>query len=336
MAMPESRAKHRDPPPIVPKELLGREFTCAACGAEQSIDWLQKQPFPKESVASTVAEGHWVPVSFSNTCEACGHRNDVVAETKEFRGGLLISADEAGREIGEISMFLLAGCGISPDKREAIETKIRMLEERLSEESGGRITAFHAKDIMDRKLWPDASFSKRLKYVRQMSHIAHTNRVSKFVTAGALWSADAGEKRYLRDQVFSAYCLRALQSTTENGITPVFAFDEVQRGKKNGWAEECMIGIRRYPLFVWYSRGAHIPDIQHISPGSTTESKLADCLAFVTAREFERRVSKHTIDADTHWYGYSQFSGYNGDGDLITSDGVGFPWKQVFGLKSAR
>lgn len=335
-AMLESKVKHRDPPPIIPKELLGRRFTCTACRAEQNIDWLQKQPFPKESIASNAGDGNWVPVSFSNTCLACSHRNDIAVERGKFRGELLISADEAFRQVGGIWMFLLAGCGISPDRRAAIEAKIGALEKELTKDSGGRLTAFHAKGIMDSKSWPEPPIAKRLKYIRRMSKIAQTNRVSKFVTAGALRTKDAAEMRYLRDQVFSGYTMRALQRSTDAGIRPIFAFDEIQLGRRNGWAEECMIGIRRYPLFVWYSRGAHVADIEHVTPGSTTESKLADCLAFVTAREFERRMLNKDVDVDTRWYGNSQFSGYNGVGDLIASDGRGFPWRHVFGLKSAR
>lgn len=334
--MSESKVKHRDPPLLVPKELIGRNFKCAACGTEQPIDWLQKQPFPKESIASDTAPGHWVPVSFSNTCRMCSRRNDVVVEAKEFKGGLQISADEASRQVDGISMFLLAGCGISPDKRASIEGKIGALEDELAKASGKRLTAFHAKDIMDSRSWPETSLVTRLKFIRQMCEIAQTNRVTKFVTAGALLTKDAAEQRYLRDQVFSAFVMRALQRSTDNGIVPNFAFDQTQAGKKNGWAEECMIGIRRYPLFVWFSRGAHIADIEHVPPGSTAESKLADCLAFVTAREFYRRVSGKSIDVDTRWYGRSLFSGYNGKGDLLYNEGRGFPWKRIFGLENAR
>lgn len=233
-------------------------------------------------------------------------------------------------------MFLLAGCGISPDKRGAIETEILELENDLASNSGGCINAFHGKDIMDRKKWPEATLSTRLKYVRRMTKIADTDRVSKFVTAGAIRGAEAVAKRLLRDEVFSAYVLRALQRCTDSGIRPTFGFDQVQLGKRNGWAEECMVGIRRHPLFVWFSGGAHIADIDHIEPGSTTESKIADCLAFVTAREFERRAVGLSIDVDTRWFGYSQFSGFDGKGDLIFSDGVGFPWRNIFGFKSAR
>jgi hypothetical protein len=336
MALSESKVKHRDPPLIVPRELVGREYACTNCGAWHPIDWLEKKPYPKDSIKSTVAVGHWVPVSFLNTCPACNQRNHLVAETKHFHGQLLISADEAGREIGDISMFLLAGCGISHDKRKSIEADVRLLERELADASGGRITAFHAKEIMDRKMWPEASLSIRIKYVRRMAKIAKTNRVSKFVTAGAVRGSDALGKRYLRDEVFTAYTMRTLQRCTDLGIRPTFGFDQVQRGKKNGWAEECMVGIRRYPLFVWFSRGAHIAEIEHVKPGSTTESKLADCLAFVTARELEQRLAKRFVDVDTQWYGYSQFSGYDGKGDLIFSDGIGFPWRQVFGFKSAR
>jgi hypothetical protein len=333
---PESKAKHRDPPLIVPEQLLGRLFKCERCGTEQPVDWLEKQPFPKESIASTVAPVQYVPISFSNNCVHCQHRNDIVAERKELRGGLLISADEASRGVADVSMFLLAGCGISPDKRAEIEAKISALESDLAHESAGTIRAFHAKEIMDQKCWANVNLSKRLKYIRRMSEIARTNRLSKFVTAGAFKGADAPLKRHLRDQVFFGYVIRALELCVASGIRPVFAFDEVERGKRNGWAEECMIGLRRYPLFVWLSRGAHIEDIQHVPPGSTVESKLADCLAFVTAREFERRVANLNVDVNTRWYGRSQFSGYNACGDLVTSDGVGFPWRQVFGLNSVR
>ena len=336
MTAPQSKVKHRDPPLIVPQHLIGCEYTCIRCGVSQPIDWLEKQAFPKESVASRVAEGHWVPVSFSNTCPACQHRNDIVAEKQVFQGAGLISADEAARNVGDVSMFLLAGCGISPGKREEVETKVRKLENDLTNDSGKRLTAFHAKEIMDMRAWPDATLAKRLKYVRRMATIARTNRVSKFGTAGAIQGGDAAAKRFLRDQVFSAYTLRALQRCTDSGIRPTFAFDQVQRGKKNGWAEECMVGIRRFPLFVWFSRGAHVPEIEHVEPGSTVESKLADCLAFVTAREFERRIAKLAVDVDTRWFGHSQFSGFDGKGDLIFSDGVGFPWRRVFGFKSTR
>ena len=178
--------------------------------------------------------------------------------------------------------------------------------------------------------------NNRLKFIRRMSRIAQTKYGTKFVTVGALRADEAAQTRYLRDQVFSAYTMRTLQRCRDSGITPIFAFDETQRGKKNGWAEECMIGFRRCPLFVWLSRGAHIADIEHVTPGSTAESKLADCLAFVAAREFERHMSKLEVDVDTRWYGSAHFSSFNGKGDLIPSDGIGFPWRQVFGFKSAR
>ncbi|WP_458388390.1 hypothetical protein [Sphingomonas sp. F9_3S_D5_B_2] len=328
--------KHRDPPPIVPEELLGREYACSGCGLNQPVNWMEKQPYPKESVAGTKAVGHWVPVSFSNTCSRCRLRNDIRADTTPRRGSLTISADEAVREVAGVSLFLLAGLGIAGDKRAVIECKVAQLEHDLARESGGTVKAFHAKDIMDRKVWPDRSLSAGLKYVRRMAKIARTNRVSKFITVGAMGTADAAQKRYLRDQVFSAYTLRTLELCTNAGVQPRFAFDQVQRGKKNGWAEECMVGIRRFPLFVWFSRGCHVPDIDHIEPGSTLESKIADCLAYITAREFERQASGLAVDVNTEWFGDTHFSGFNDGGDLIYADGVGFPWRKVFGSKGAR
>ena len=152
--MPESKANHRDPPPITPPELIGNKFVCSACSQEQKIGWHEKQSFPKESIASNAGNGHWVPTSFSNTCRTCSHSNDIIAERGEIRGHLRISADEASRKIDDISMFLLADCGISSDKRNTITTKIRMLESDLARESGGCLTSFHAKDIMSGKSWP--------------------------------------------------------------------------------------------------------------------------------------------------------------------------------------
>lgn len=333
--MSESKVNHRDPPPIIPQELLGKTFICEQCGEARVIDWQQKQPFPKDSVASKVKKGNWVPVSFLNTC-SCTHANHVKVETKEFSGSLFLSADEASRRVNDIYMFLLAGCGVSPNKQDYIADKIYALEQDLEKESEGRIKEFHAKEIMSSKSWPNATKVKRLKFIRKMSAIARSNRVSKFVTAGAIHRPTSSQMKYLRDQVFSAYTMRSLDLCTNSGIRPIFGFDETQNGKKNGWAEECMIGIRRYPLFVWHCRGAHIEDIKHVKPGSSIESKLADCLAFVTAREFDRRVSGSVMDVDTRWYARSFFSGYDAKGDLIFSDGVGYPWNRVFGLKSKR
>lgn len=117
--MSESKVKHREPPPIIPADLLEHTYTCEKCDTEQKIDWLQKQPFPKESVASDVQRGvHWVPISFLNTC-ACSHRNHIRVKKKELHRELLISADEASRPVDGIHMFLLAGCGISSKKNKS-------------------------------------------------------------------------------------------------------------------------------------------------------------------------------------------------------------------------
>ena len=189
---------------------------------------------------------------------------------------------------------------------------------------------------MDSKSWPNAKGATRLNFIHRMTWIARAKYVHKFVTVGALQTDKPAEMMYLRDQVFSAYTMRTLDSCVNFGIRPIFAFDEVKRGKKNGWAEECMIGIRRYPLFVWFSRGAHVAEIMHVEPGSTIESKLADCIAYVTAREFYLRKSGKNVDVNTQLYGYSHFSGFNGDGDFISSDGVGFPWRKIYGLNTQR
>ena len=335
--MKESKAKHRNPPKVVPTELAGRLFKCEKCGSEQPIDWFAKQPFPSESIASDVSVGFWIPISFFNKC-ACTHLNSIEIERKDTLGRMVISADESFRQLDYIYMFLYAGCGIAGDKRAGIQSKITALEKRLARDSGGLLKSFHAKSIMSSKSWPQATRAKRLEYIREMCKIAKSKYVLRFVTTGSLYTtrATAKEMKLLRDRVFSAYTIRTLERCTNGGVAPTFAFDQAQNGSKNGWAEECMIGIRRSPLFIWFTRGAHVPAIEHVAPGSTIESKLADCIAFVTAREFDCRISGKNIDVDTQWYGYSQFSGFNSQTDLIYNDGVGFPWRHVFGMKNKR
>ena len=185
--------------------------------------------------------------------------------------------------------------------------------------------------------WPDASFARRAKFIKKMAFAARSITVTKFVTAGAVYNNKTSKMhKNIRDQVFSAYVMRVLHLTRIHGIIPRFAFDQVQRGKRSGWADECMTGIRRSPFFIWASKGAHIEPIQYVEPGATLESKIADCLAFVTAREFARRFSARDVDVNSKWFGHTHYSGFNGRGDLIPRDGVGFPWKAVFGLNEGR
>lgn len=328
----ESRAAYRDPPAIVPTELLNSTFTCKQCGISCPINWFEKQAFPKESIPSNDGTGHWVPVSFLSTCGHCDDANDIPVETTRAKAKILISADEAARELQDKFYFTIAGCSVSPDIRQRTERRIKKLEKEISAESNGAITRFHAKDVMDQNAWADASLTQRLKYIKKMCKIARSLKISKFIFAGCLRNADKKQKRYLRDQVLAAYFMRVLDLATANGYRPAFAFDQVQAGKKNGWIDECITGIRRTPLFVKLARGIHIGEPDHIEPLSTLESQISDCLAYMTAREFACKIEGKSGFVPTAFFGESFFAGFNGNGDLIYRDGKGFPLAKVFGL----
>ena len=325
---------------IVPEYLQSRQYTCQACSAQQPVDWFQKQFFPKDSVASTAeVEGFWVPISFTNNCRLCGVPNFIVAEDAPVTGRLTICGDEAAREIDDLYFFLIAGCGISPDIRDRTEREIADIEGELRTRSKGRHQSFHATDLMNARLWPEVTFERRLSFLKRMCRLARSVKVTKFITAGAVrvnGQSASKAQRFVRDQVFSAYTMRVLQTVREAGFVPLFQFDQVQAGKVSGWANECMAGLRRYPLFVWFSRRAHIPGLEYIAPGSTAESKIADCLAFVTAREFLHNLNGARAYVPTSEYGRSFFSGFDGAGNLLFSDGTGYPWQRIFGIGGGR
>ncbi len=328
----KSKKKHREPPFVIPEYLQARSFDCDFCGTKNLVNWYRKQDYPKESIAAQNQSGHWVPVSFLNDCSHCHAVKQINVETKDLKAGIVVGGDEAEREFNDKYYYLISGCIISPEVRLRIENKVFDLEAKLRKESGGSIDIFHAKEIMDSRVWPGGTLAQRQKYLRKMCKIISTNRITKFNAAGCLVSASGNQRKYLRDQVFSAFYIFTLEKFTWRGWSPLYKFDQVQRGKRNGWAEECVVGLRHYPIFVELARGLHIPEPEFVEPLSSLESKISDCLAYVTAREFHCKIRGREDYVPSNQYGSAWHSGYNGRGDLIYRHAKGFPLKEVFGF----
>ncbi len=331
--------KHRTPPFIVPSDLVKMRFVCGNCHEEGLINWVERQGAPKESVKSTVQDGHWVPISFRNTCPHCEAPNEISAPAFERRAALTLVGDESYRELtykGDNLFYMcIALVGVDPGIRNEIEYGVLELEEYMRERSNGKTKAFHAKDILTTKNWPTGvSFEDRVSFIKKMCQLCSNKKVTKIVSAGCVVTSDKQrDMRHVRDEVYSSLIMYSLDRTRKAGLVPVYKFDRIQKGRESGWAKECVTGIRLYPLFVWLSARAHIPAVEFIEPLSCLESKMADCLAYVTANEFARRVSGRHPAVTSAEFGRAMFIGYNGRGDLIHEDSTGYPLERVFAIK---
>lgn len=328
------------PPMLIDPDLVSKSYHCEHCGAWNAVNWFKQQGAPKESVKSDI-KGFWVPISFTNICAVCEGENCIAAPESPDARGLYLFADESDRHFElngkKYYYFCLAGVGISPTHIRSIQASVDKIEQTLSEASNGRVTALHAKDVMDAKNWsPSFTPQFRANFLLRACKLVETKFVTKFVVCGCVEWTKSDEQHYLRDQVFSAYYLYSLSRIRKSGFVPLYHFDQVRSGKKNGWAEECVRGIRCYPQFVWYSQRAHIPEEVFIKPGSCVQSKLADVLAFVTAREFARCRSGQKTEIPTKAFGSTFFAGFNGKSDLIFRTQKGFPLVHVFGFEPIR
>ncbi|RVH71116.1 hypothetical protein CN203_30740 [Sinorhizobium meliloti] len=326
----------RRPPPLVSGSLDNIRFDCILCRQSSRVNWYWPQWFPKESIPSN-HRGYWVPIDFQNQCEHCQFPVRITAPLRDVKYRLNFHGDEAERHFRKNEeryyYYCYALAAISPNKRSKILEEITLLEQRATQMSKGRVSTLHAKDIMTDKLWPhDLPKSLRVKLIRDACKVIAVKEVSKFVFAGAArWSLVADQRR-VRDELFSASFLYVLGFCTAQGIMPHFTFDLVKNNQKNGWAEECIRGIRYQPSFVWYSGRNHVPEPEFAKGASTLEGKVADILAYVTAREFDKTQSGDFVDVDSSLFGKAHFAGFDGNGDLQYGSGKGFPLRRVFGI----
>jgi len=94
----ELRLPRRAAPGLVPVSLVGRTAKCTKCNATNTINWLEKLPFPKQPILA-VDGRYWVPMDFRINCSACAEQISVPIPNKGHRATMELYGDEAFRTI---------------------------------------------------------------------------------------------------------------------------------------------------------------------------------------------------------------------------------------------
>lgn len=317
------RKAHRDPPLLIPRELLDRRFACSNCGTSNAVNWYQKQDTSLDAVeGTTAAGGYWVRASFQNNCANCDAPNQVAVNRWNAKSRLVISADEAFREEGDLRIFVFAGCGVQRDFAPLLEERCMAIERDIAHISNGSLTRFHATEIMA----VDALLFKKVNIIGRMATAISVNRVSKFGVA--FCSKDKASEKSMRDAAASFYMLLIMWIAGQQGIVPKFEFDQTQSGKKNGWLEECFTGLKRYPIFYELAGGNIVPDPVDVKPLSTVHSKASDCIAYITAREIAKAYLGKNSEVPSKRVGMLH-SAFFADGDVTYGCQLGFPSKAL-------
>lgn len=318
MAAQTERRAHRDPPFLLPRELLDRRFACD-CGAQSPVSWYQKQASSLHAVQGTTsAGGYWIRSSFENGCAACGKVQQVPVTRWTAKSRLTVTADEAFRELNNLRVFVVAGCAVQRDFLPILAKRCAVIEKKIVKVSDGAVNRFHAKEVMS----IDVPLAKRAKIISDMASAISANRVNKFVVA--FYSVTKTPEKVMRDAATSFFMLFVLWLAGRDKTVPSFEFDRTQAGKSNGWIAECFTRIKRFPIFSELAGGNFVADPIDVDPLTTIRSKSSDCIAYTVAREILKAAGGVRSEVSTKNLGMIQ-SAFFGEADVTYGCQTGFP-----------
>lgn len=297
----------RKNPGVVPVDLDTVKATCIYCGFKNDINWVEDLLFPKEPIELSDASGHWVPVSFPITCLDCKKDFDFNTPIKEKESTWNLFGDEAARIITrngkQISFFCISLVGLHKDKHDIAKNKIQKLKLVARPDVAPELWPHHFTQIWsdsgEDRVFSFSSVQEKIFYGQKLSKLIKNLKphLSTFNFSNAIILPEnkkdrASALKHQKQDIYKQALLTTLSIFRENNKGIRWTFDNIKDTtdgtKKEGWADECFLGLQYTRLFTYLCAGIAVHPPKFVQPGSHFLLEIADFISFCMAREFQR------------------------------------------------
>lgn len=351
--MPDVRdLPFRPPPPLIPKHLLGAEYTCSSCKRRNQIDWTKPQPFPKQPIVLTLGEGHLVPTSITQVC-LCGNYNHVPIPTKNIESSWGLFGDEAERIFSEGELpgeprkahfFTMTLASMHQNGALRFQRRLNRLKKSVRPDWEPDTWKLHMTEIWsvppNTKGFALGSKAEKIRFIRAVANLLRKSRPDLFTMNVSSCRVLTGNESWNKlvkankQEVFATALMSSLQTMGDNNKSVYWSFDHSvppeKRTGSEGWAEEVFLGLQYSPVFTWLSAGNLVQPPRFRVPGSHYLLEVADALSFLVARDFDQRVKGRHSDFPSSLTGLGIYQAFDAKGDLSFQWGQGLPFDKLF------
>lgn len=349
-ARPDRRSKRQNPG-LVPERLLGLKSICPKCHNRDKIKWVDELSYPGEPILNIPSGKYFVPVSFPVACSACSSEYHVPVPERKSDTTWHLYGDEGHRIIERngqtISFMCLTLSCLHRDKYDLAQQRFAQLKRQARPDTNPEDWVHHFTDIWSTSTEKEKySFKNKnqkieygLKYAHRIKKLMPYLQIFVYTSAIVLAENLGGRKaslKYQKEELFKRTIVTSLDLFRGNRSTPSWTFDNIQDAsngpKREGWAEECFLGLQYTPLFMYLSSGVAVHAPKFVKPGSHLLLEISDFISFILAREFMLSAQGKAVEIPSGRFGPATFNMVKSDGDIFTTTELGsFAIQRFFG-----